>query len=237
MKVLATAAAAVIVLVCGALGTSAQEVTSEKVIQGGILNGKANSLPKPEYPAHLRDQRIGGSVAVNVVIDESGIVVSATAAMPLKAEKAGEGLIEAQIDPALIAAAEDAARSAQFAPTMLNGVPVKVKGTIVYNFAPARIADNNDPRIVTGGVLNGKAVSLPLPAYPAAAKAVGAAGSVNVAVTIDETGNVIESEAISGHPLLRSAAVEAARGAQFSPTMLSGTPVKVKGVVVYNFVP
>jgi len=41
---------------------------------------------------------------------------------------------------------------------------------------------------------------------------------------------------VSGHPLLRAAAVAAARGARFSPTKLSGQPVKVSGVITYNFV-
>jgi protein TonB len=60
---------------------------------------------------------------------------------------------------------------------------------------------------------------------------------VTVQVLIDEGGNVISAEAISGHPLLRSAAVDAARGAQFSPTVLNGSVVKVSGMLTYNFVP
>ena len=93
------------------------------------------------------------------------------------------------------------------------------------------------PKTVSGGVLNGKATSLPKPAYPAAAKAVQASGSVSVQVLIDESGRVVSASAVSGHPLLRSAAVAAARGARFSPTLLSGQAVKVSGVITYNFVP
>ncbi len=90
---------------------------------------------------------------------------------------------------------------------------------------------------VSGGVLNGKAISLPKPPYPAAARAVRASGTVTVQVTISETGSVISASAAGGHPLLRAAAVQAARGARFSPTQLSGQPVKVTGVITYNFVP
>jgi TonB family protein len=90
---------------------------------------------------------------------------------------------------------------------------------------------------VSGGVVNGKATSLPKPPYPAAAKAVRASGTVNVQVLIDENGSVISASATSGHPLLRAAAEQAARGARFSPTMLSGQKVKVSGVITYNFVP
>ena len=90
-------------------------------------------------------------------------------------------------------------------------------------------------KTISGGVLNGKATNLVKPAYPAAAKAVRAEGAVNVQVTIDEQGNVISAAAVSGHPLLRAAAVNAARASKFSPTRLSGQAVKVTGVIVYNF--
>lgn len=89
--------------------------------------------------------------------------------------------------------------------------------------------------IVSGGVVNGKAISLPPPPYPAAARAVGAKGAVSVQVTIDENGNVISATAVSGPALLRSAAAAAARNAKFRPTLLSNQPVKVKGVIIYNF--
>jgi protein TonB len=93
------------------------------------------------------------------------------------------------------------------------------------------------PKTISGGVVNGKATNLVKPPYPPAARAVQASGAVNVQVTIDENGNVISASAVSGHPLLRAAAVTAARSSKFSPTMLSGQAVKVTGVIVYNFVP
>jgi len=93
------------------------------------------------------------------------------------------------------------------------------------------------PKTISGGVLNGKAISLPKPAYPAAARAVRASGAVQVQVLIDETGRVVSASAAGGHPLLQSAAVAAARQARFSPTLLSGQPVKVSGIITYNFVP
>ena len=92
------------------------------------------------------------------------------------------------------------------------------------------------PKQISGGVLNGKAAYLPKPNYPAEAKAAGAAGAVTVQVVIDEEGNVAAANAVSGHPLLREAAVEAAHSARFSPTTLNGQPVKVSGVITYNFV-
>jgi len=90
---------------------------------------------------------------------------------------------------------------------------------------------------ISGGVLNGKASSLPAPEYPAAARAVKASGAVNIQVTINEQGDIVSASAVSGHPLLRQAAEEAARKAKFAPTFLQGVPVSVTGVLVYNFVP
>ena len=89
---------------------------------------------------------------------------------------------------------------------------------------------------INGGILNGKALSLPQPPYPPIAQQANAAGTVLVQVVIDETGNVISAHATSGHPLLQSAAVAAARQAKFAPTSLMGEPVKVTGVLSYNFV-
>jgi TonB family protein len=98
-------------------------------------------------------------------------------------------------------------------------------------------SETNTPRTVSGGVVNGKAANLVKPPYPAAARAVRASGAVNVLVTISESGDVISASAVSGHPLLRAAAVQAARASTFTPTLLEGQPVKVTGVIVYNFVP
>jgi len=92
-------------------------------------------------------------------------------------------------------------------------------------------------KTVSGGVLNGKAISLPKPPYPAIAKSAKASGTVVVQVLVDEKGNVVSARAVSGHPLLQAASAAAARGAKFPPTKLAGKPVKVSGVITYNFVP
>jgi TonB family protein len=90
--------------------------------------------------------------------------------------------------------------------------------------------------IVSGGVLNGKAISKPQPVYPPNPLSARISGTVVVQVLVDEEGRVISASVVSGHPLLRQAAVAAARAARFSPTLLSGRPVKVSGVLTYNFV-
>lgn len=104
----------------------------------------------------------------------------------------------------------------------------------------AEIADpppvKRPPVIKSKGVINGEARSLPVPVYPAIAREAGVGGLVRVQVTLDESGKVISASAADGHPMLRRSAETAARGARFTPTLLGGVPVKVTGVIVYNFV-
>ena len=88
---------------------------------------------------------------------------------------------------------------------------------------------------MTGGVLNGRAVSLPRPQYPERARRMGVAGTVTVEVTIDEGGRVISARAVAGPMMLRDAAAAAALQARFSPALVSGKPVQVSGVINYNF--
>src|SRR5687768_8632400 len=119
---------------------------------------------------------------------------------------------------------EAPAREIESPPTLTQGVPP----------APPRKSTPRAP--ISGGVLNGKAISKPQPVYPAIARAAKASGTVTVQITVDEGGNVISARPISGHPLLQPSAAAAARQAKFSPTLLSGQPVKVTGVITYNFV-
>lgn len=93
------------------------------------------------------------------------------------------------------------------------------------------------PKTISGGVVNGKAASLVKPEYPATAKAEKVSGTVTVNVTIDEQGNVISAKAVSGHVLLREVSEKAALSSKFTPTKLQGQPVKVTGVIIYNFQP
>lgn len=81
----------------------------------------------------------------------------------------------------------------------------------------------------------GKPISLPEPDYPEIARRANATGTVTVRVTVDETGRVISAKAVSGHPLLQAAAVEAANKAQFEPKMLNGQVTKAEGLLSYFF--
>ena len=111
---------------------------------------------------------------------------------------------------------------------------VKVEAPVVAAMAAG--AEPTEKEKIESGVLNGKALALPQPAYPPLARAAHVAGTVTVQVLIDEQGNVSSAHAVDGHPLLQSVCVAAARQARFSPTLLEGEPVRVTGVIQYNFV-
>lgn len=102
--------------------------------------------------------------------------------------------------------------------------------------APARVAGGAENVLgVSGGSLQLGATNRIQPQYPAVAKAAGAEGPVQVQVTVNENGEVMSAEAISGHPLLREAAVEAARQWSFKPTTIEGKSVKTRGTLTFNF--
>ncbi len=102
--------------------------------------------------------------------------------------------------------------------------------TIIRPGSPTPRPVSTPPRNLNGGVLNGMAVNLPRPIYPPMAKQIGASGQVRVQVSVDGNGNVVSARAISGHPLLRSAAENAARQSKMRIDAANTT-----GQIVYNF--
>lgn len=131
-----------------------------------------------------------------------------------------------------------------FSPSEVQIQPPVAQTVLVTrtNIAPQCSAADNNPPLAThtptirGYVLNGRALSKPAPPYPAIARTARAQGAVMVQILVDEEGRVLSACAASGHPLLQQAAVQAAYQARFSPTLLSGQPVRVSGVITYNFV-
>jgi len=112
-----------------------------------------------------------------------------------------------------------------FASFKLSGKPV--------NKAPA-VGEKGEAAVVKK-VIQGSALKKVSPAYSEEAKAAGVSGEVQVQVTISEEGRVIEAIVISGPELLREAAVQAAKEWVFKPTKLDGVPVKVQGILTFNF--
>jgi len=230
--------ALVVTCLVGIVGIHAQAPTARVINVPGMLNGRALSFPKPEYPESARQAHLGGIVAVNVVIDESGTVISAVAEPNDQHEVRdayGRKLDPIPVDPALREAAETAARLAIFAPLSVGGMPVRFKGKLLYNF----VADKSDkpPRVgeIYGPSLNAKAISLPQPVYPPSLVGLDVSDPVTVHVVVDTEGNVISAAAISGNPLLRASAAAAARKAKFTPDRIAGQPVRFDGILTYTF--
>jgi TonB family protein len=193
------------------------------------------SAPQPVYPKEAKDAYIGGRVVLRVVVDETGTLVSVSDATgPF--HLCGSGKADPRLK-ALRESAIEAIKQAKFSPAMKDGKPVKSVALFSSTFDPYKDRKGAGERMINGGVVNGKAVRLPRPGYPAAARAERASGAVSIKVVIDETGRVYSAEAVSGHPLLRGAAESAACDATFTPTSVDGKAVRVSGVITYNFVP
>jgi TonB family protein len=112
----------------------------------------------------------------------------------------------------------------------VQSAPLQLEAEPPPPVAPRRIL-----KPVSGGVLNGTALNLPAPSYPETARRLRTAGLVTVEVVVDETGKVIAAQATSGPAVFRDVAIQAAMKARFSPTKLSGQPVKVSGSINYKF--
>lgn len=109
-------------------------------------------------------------------------------------------------------------------------------GAPVVSPSKPKATDQDDDNLSDAGILNDRAIELPKPVYPAAAKKDHISGQVQVKVILDETGKVVSAEAVFGPDELRAAAVEAAKRARFKPTLMGGEPQKVFGIVLYDFV-
>ncbi len=96
-------------------------------------------------------------------------------------------------------------------------------------------APGETARPIEAGIINSRAIELPAPKYPDAAKKVHASGQVQVKVIVDETGKVISAEALFGPDSLKAAAVEAAKKARFIPAKVGGVLVKIAGILTYDF--
>jgi protein TonB len=108
---------------------------------------------------------------------------------------------------------------------------------VVISDPPPPVPDPpKPPKIVSKGVITSQAISLPRPVYPEIAKRMRIQGTVSVQVLVDLDGRVISAKAVSGSPFLIPEAQKAALQARFSPTLLSDQPVKVSGIITYNFV-
>ena len=110
-------------------------------------------------------------------------------------------------------------------------------GTPSVSPSKAKPANEDEETLSDAGILNDRAIELPKPEYPAAAKKDRISGQVQVKVVLDETGKIVSAEAVFGPEQLRAAAVEAAKRARFKPILVFGEPKKVFGILLYDFAP
>lgn len=182
-----------------------------------IINGAALKLPVPVYPEAAKAACAGGLVEVKVATDEHGKVIVAEAI-------SGHKLL---FEPALAAA-----RNAKF--RIREGVPVV--GKLVYNF-DGMISKACEERFsfISLGTVNAMARILPLPQF-AKISPVEGLNKIKVRVKIDlQKGEVLDAEIIStGHPLINSIALEAAKGAKFAPVLPELPAVRGDGIITYT---
>jgi TonB family protein len=190
---------------------------------------------------------IDGQLAIAVSIDKTGaakrVEILAGPAWPCGTSPKRE--LEKVRD-----AIRDNILASKFAPAYRDGKPQAAELFLSFaigkaheelqrrkNLIDPSTGTSDRPAIMQSGVLAGRALRLPKPDYPASARYSRAAGAVTVWVLYDEQGKVEKAGAINGHPQLQDAARDAACNARFSPTMLKGQPIKVAGVITYNFMP
>ena len=254
------------IILLSLLAISAQKKdVSVEVLFTDSAQPKATKLPVPNYPAKAKILGLGGRVSVSVTVDDRGRVVEVNdASGPYPVCQSVTTPEVMALRNAAIEAAQKATFSGAIVEgkpawakvLVIYTIPSEPKqagpviGARVDGFRvqdPAASGTNNQqpdeprskdlPKTISGGVLNAKSASLAKPTYPPAARAVRASGQVTVQVLIAEDGNMYSAEAINGHPLLRRSSEIAACNSKFLPTLLSGQPVKVAGVITYNYVP
>lgn len=199
--------AAILLFLCSIQIVFAQE----NPINGGIVNGKATYLPRPDYPQQAKDFCASGIVKVEVLIGEDGNVISARAVLG---------------DELLRDSAVEAAKKAKFSQTP-DVIPMKMKGIVVYNFV-------QEIKCIRVGIVNKRAKYLAEPIYP---KSCRCQGVIIVRIVVNMNGDVISAKAISGISLLQASAVEAARKTKFSPLLVNGPPILTVAFLAYKFFP
>jgi TonB family protein len=235
-----------------AMGNWTKMVTSVAVIDNGRLTFEPTEVTYRSISYYLEEtvakklqtgmpqpMPVAQTAAGNAAPQPVAVVKTAAPAPPPTVTNAS-GAKRTTSAPALPGAALNVAANVSLsAPTGASVADVSAAVGAVVKVEdgppPPAPAPRAPVRPISGGVLNGRAESMPAPEYPETAKRVRASGVVSVEVVVDVTGRVIAAHAVSGHLTLRDAAERAAMRARFSPTLLSGQPVKVAGVINYNF--
>jgi len=212
--------------------------------QSSVGDVEAKLISGPTFEISAEDEAAGidGTMKVGMNVDKSGKVTKAFVYVGPSWPCSGDLWKRVR---AVMQSAENAVLGYKFLPKLVNGEPVETSlgisltiGRSARKEESEKAADPNAvrlPKLIRGGVVNGKAVYLAQPVYPAEAKVAGVSGKVSVQILIDEEGRVISAQAVEGPVQIQFAARSAACSSRFSPTKLAGMPVKVSGIVDYNF--
>lgn len=162
--------------------------------------------------------------------------------------KAREGLASTQTQIASLGGVPPLQRSGSGrAPIEKGGEnPTSPTSTLTTSDAPASVGsapagggsaepDEAESKPINAGSLNSRAIKRVVPTYPALAKSSRVEGVVRVHVGLDENGKVVGVFKSEGPLLLRQSAEQAARGWQFSPTMVDGKPIRLIGYIEFNY--
>jgi TonB family protein len=197
-------------------------------------NVVAISAPAPSFPAEAKELIYGDEIRVLVDIDALGKVKAALPHWPLVPCSNLSDPVVTEIRKAALTAV----RASLFEPVKKDGKAVDERLSIGYRLRPLTSPlSEQERKIVSIGVANGRATALEKPEYPEAAKPAGLRGSIMVQVLIDEGGKVVSAGAISGHPQFAASGMKAACKARFNPMTLRNEPAKMLGAITYNFAP
>ena len=216
--------------------------TSVAVIEGGKMSFEPTEVTYRSIMYYLDENMLR-------MAQPASAPASAPASSAADASKAAASVVKPEVKPvannnspatqkslALPASAITTDKLSGGKPVELSGArPSSSPSAVKLEAEPPPPAPRPILKPVSGGVLNGNALVLPAPLYPETAKRLRVSGQVSVEVVIDEVGKVISAVATGGPASLRDVAVQAALKARFSPTKLSGQPVKVSGLINYKF--
>lgn len=213
-----------------------------------VLHAKLMYGPTPEYPESVRENHVQGDAFVDVLVDKNGKVESA------------KSVECASCSFLLGTVAAAAVQKWEYQPTTLDGKPARVSSWVAFRFRlegepsievltksesstpavkppgppPPRVATPHMIRI-SSGVAEGNLISKVDPEYPQMAKVAHVQGDVVIQCIIDHQGEIAAAKAVSGHPLLVQAALDAVKQWKYRPYLLNGQPVEVETTVTVRF--
>lgn len=182
------------------------------------------------YPEAAFKAGIHGKVVLKVVTSYSGDVKEVTVVSG---------------DPALAQAAVDAVKQRKYKPYLADGLPAEMETQVSFDFQikappqqpPTTVEPSRTPvrERVAMGVMTGLLIKKVQPVYPSEAKNARVQGQVTLQARINKSGDIVDLQVVSGHPLLAPSAIKAVRKWKYHPYLLNGEPVEVDTMIVVNY--